>query len=138
MTDDLPDETGPDDALADPAFQELFAALREAGARPAPEVQPALAAMLSTGAVARRRRGARGATVGLAVGGVLAGGVGAAAATGHLPQRPPAVTRVTDRHAVAEVTGEPTEHPATRIVPVGPATAPVEADEPDDLDADSD
>lgn len=131
MTDDLPDETGPDDALADPVFDELFTALREAGHHPAPPVQPALATLLATGAAARRRRGVRGATVGLAVVGVLAGGVGAAAATGHLAVRPPAVTRVADRPTEAAPTGEPGEHPPTRGVPTATATAhqgPAESD----------
>ena len=135
MTDDLPDETGPDDALADPVFDELFTALREAGHRPAPPVQPALATLLATGAAARRRRGARGATVGLAVVGVLAGGVGAAAATGHLAVRPPAVTRVADRPTEVPLTGEPGEHPPTRGGPTDTATAhqgPAESD-PDDV-----
>jgi hypothetical protein len=123
MTDDLPDETGHDDALADPVFDELFTALREAGRAPAPPVQPALAALLTTGAVARRRRGARGATVGLAVVGVLAGGVGAAAATGHLAVRPPAVTRVVERPSEAPVTGEPGEPTSVVGIPTATATA---------------
>jgi hypothetical protein len=123
MTDDLPDETGHDDALADPVFDELFTALREAGRAPAPPVQPALAALLTTGAVARRRRGARGATVGLAVVGVLAGGVGAAAATGHLAVRPPAVTRVVERPSEAPVTGEPGEPASVVGIPTATATA---------------
>jgi hypothetical protein len=123
MTDDLPDETGHDDALADPVFDELFTALRQAGRAPAPPVQPALAALLTTGAVARRRRGARGATVGLAVVGVLAGGVGAAAATGHLAVRPPAVTRVVERPSEAPVTGEPGEPTSVVGIPTATATA---------------
>jgi hypothetical protein len=123
MTDDLPDETGHDDALADPVFDELFTALREAGRAPAPPVQPALAALLTTGAVARRRRGARAATVGLAVVGVLAGGVGAAAATGHLAVRPPAVTRVVERPSEAPVTGEPGEPTSVVGIPTATATA---------------
>ncbi len=123
MTDDLPDETGHDDALADPVFDELFTALREAGRAPAPPVQPALAALLTTGAVARRRRGARGATVGLAVVGVLAGGVGAAAATGHLTVRPPAVTLVVERPSESPVTGEPGEPTSVVGIPTATATA---------------
>lgn len=134
--DDLPVELHPDDALADPAFDELFTALREVGRRPAPAVQPALAALLTAGVAPRRRRGARGATVGLAVVGVLAGGVGAAAATGHLEVRPPAVTRVADRTTPAPVTAEPGDHPVDLGVPSPAATAhgAPEAGDPDDLD----
>ena len=141
MTDDLPDETGHDDALADPVFDELFTALREAGRAPAPPVQPALATLLTTGAVARRRRGARGATVGLAVVGVLAGGVGAAAATGHLAVRPPAVTRVVERPSEAPVTGEPADPTSVVGVPTATGTAheaPADSESEDVVDPGTD
>jgi hypothetical protein len=136
MTDDhLPTGLHPDDDLADPAFDELFTALREAGRLAAPPVQPALAALLTGGVAPRRRRGARGATVGLAVVGVLAGGVGAAAATGHLEVRPPAVTRVADRTTQAPVTAEPGDQSVDLGVTAPAATAheAPEASDPDDV-----
>ena len=116
----------PDDALDDPVFEELFAALRATASRPAPPMSPALTMLLAPGATGRRRR-ARGATVGLAVVGVLAGGVGAAAATGHL-QRPAPVTRVADsdddpgttapeRPGPTDAVGPPSSVPATDADP---------------------
>lgn len=134
MTDDRPDETRMDDALTDPAFDALFTALREAGRRPPPPVGPALAELLATGATSRRRRGVRGATVGLAVAGVLAGGVGAAAATGHLQAPPPVVARVVDRPT--EVIGDPLEHPAREGVLPGTVTVRKARAEDDPQDVD--
>lgn len=106
-----------DQALDDPVLDELFAAMRAAARRPAPPMSPALTMLLAPGALGRRRR-ARGATVGLAVIGVLAGGVGAAAATGHL-QRPAPVNRVAvDSSGAATEPAPPTEAVTT------PATEP--------------
>ena len=83
MTADKHNEDGLDRDLHDPAFAELFFALRAEASRPAPPVGLQLGLLLSTGAAPRpRRRGVRGATVGLVVVGVVAGGVGAAAAAG--------------------------------------------------------
>lgn len=115
MTDDRHESE--DQALDDPVFEELFAALRATARRPAPPMSPALTMLLAPGALGRRRR-ARSATVGLAVIGVLAGGVGAAAATGHL-QRPAAVNRVADDSSGA--TTEPAP-PTEAVTP--PATDP--------------
>lgn len=115
MTDDRHESE--DQALDDPVFEELFAALRATARRPAPPMSPALTMLLAPGALGRRRR-ARSATVGLAVIGVLAGGVGAAAATGHL-QRPAAVNRVADDSSGA--TTEPAP-PTEAVTP--PATEP--------------
>ena len=86
MTADKHTDDELDRALEDPALAELFSALRAEASRPAPPVSAQLGLLLSTGAApAPRRRRVRGATVGLVVVGVVAGGVGAAAAAGHLP-----------------------------------------------------
>jgi hypothetical protein len=75
--------------------------------------------------------------VGLAVVGVLAGGVGAAAATGHLAVRPPAVTRVVERPSEAPVTGEPGEPTSVVGIPTATATtheAPADGESVDVVD----
>ena len=100
MTADKHTDDEVDRALEDPAFAELSSALRAEAGRPAPPVSPQLGLLLSTGAApAPRRRGVRGATVGLVVVGVVAGGVGAAAAAGHLPYPLRSVSDVGERDA---------------------------------------
>lgn len=89
MNDDTRSISDPDAALTDPVLAELFAAMRAEAERPAPPVGPELSRLLTAGLAGQapsRLRRVRGATAGLVVVSVVAGGVGAAAAAGHLSQ----------------------------------------------------
>lgn len=119
MTDDQhAHDTDPDRELTDPTFEELFNALREVGSRPAPPVGAELATLITTGVGSGpRRRKARTATVGLVVMGVVAGGVGAAAAAGHLPVPTGADTHLVDRRTPRDATDETSTPPSPATVP---------------------
>ncbi|WP_439936583.1 hypothetical protein ACS3YM_11555 [Nocardia sp. N13] len=140
MTTDMRDD-GPDDAFADPALAGLLAELRAVADQPAPAAGAELTALLAgaapiTPARARRSRTASAVVIGLVSSGVLAGGVGAAAAD----QLPAPVQRVVSR-VVDTLTPFEVPHPDQRVParherdddPPLPQ-APADLDDTDDTD----
>lgn len=114
MTTDMRDD-GPDDAFADPALAGLLAELRAVADQPAPAAGPDLAALLAgaapiTPARTRRSRTASAVVIGLVSSGVLAGGVGAAAAD----ELPAPVQRVVSR-VIDTLTPFEVPHPDQRV-----------------------
>ncbi|WP_207081517.1 hypothetical protein [Nocardioides sp. S5] len=97
--DEIKSPAGPhDEALNDPVLSVLFTELRAVADRPAPPVDTELAAVLAGAiplAVARdqRSRTARTAIIGLVTTGILAGGLGAAAAN----ELPPPAQRIVSK-----------------------------------------
>ena len=133
MTTDMRDD-GLEDLFADPALVDLLAELRAVADQPAPRPGPELSAVLA-GATpiarvrARRSRTASALVIGLVSTGVLAGGVGAAAAN----ELPPPVQRVVSR-VVHTLTPFELPHPDQQV-PADPddhATVPQLPTDPDD------
>lgn len=138
MTMDMRDD-GPDAAYADPVLADLLAELRAVADEPAPSAGPELAALLAGAAPiaparARRSRTASVVVIGLVSSGVLAGGVGAAAAD----ELPDPVQRVVSR-VINTLTPFEVPHPDHRVPahhrPDDDATLP---QAPADLDEDGD
>jgi hypothetical protein len=136
------DENNIDKALSDPVLAELIGELRGMAEAPPPQIKPELESILGgfdqlARARDKRRNRLRSGGVGLAVAGVVAAGLGAAAANELPAPAQRAVARVVNGLTPFEI---PHPEPETTNAPAEPANSvirPQDSDEVRDTDSES-